>query len=100
MLLFGPFPRPPVRGRSPPDPVGTPKGRGRMFFSALVVHLFLKRLAFDVGNAYGWGKQEKKLALDYLRNLEQYDSQGRKLYMCLHKNTYDVHLGTRESLAD
>ena len=66
----------------------TPGQDSIMFFSALVVHLHLERLAFDVGNAYGWGKQDKKLALDYPRSLEQYNSKGEKLYMCLLKNTY------------
>lgn len=66
----------------------TPGQDSIMFFNALVVFLKLARRAFDVGNAYGWAPQPKKLAMDYPRGLEQYNSQGSKLYMALHKNTY------------
>lgn len=66
----------------------TPGQDSIMFFSALVVHLFLLRMAFDVGNAYGWAAQDKKLALKYPRGLEQYDEFWQQLYMCLHQNTY------------
>ena len=48
----------------------------------------LHRRAFDVGNAYGWASQSKKLAMLYPRGLEQYNDRGEKLYMCLHRNTY------------
>ena len=47
-----------------------------MRFSALVIYLKLLRRAFNVGNAYGWGSQEKKLALKYLRGLEQLNDEG------------------------
>jgi site-specific DNA-cytosine methylase len=66
----------------------TPNQESIMYMNALVVHCKLFRRAFDVGNAYGWGKQAVKLALEYPRGLQQYNQQGEKLYMCLLKNTY------------
>ena len=62
----------------------TPGQDSIMFYSALVVHLKLLRRAFDVGNAYGWAPQNKKLALDYPRGLDQFNEEGERLYMCLH----------------
>ena len=66
----------------------TPGQDSIMLFNALVVYLKLLRQAFDVGNAYGWAAQNEKLAVNYPRGLEQYNAQGDKLYMCLHRNTY------------
>ena len=66
----------------------TPGQDSIMLFSALVVYLKLQRRAFDVGNAYGWAAQNKKLAMNYPRGLEQFNADGEKLYMCLHRNTY------------
>ena len=66
----------------------TPTQDSIIFFNALVVYLRLLRRAFDIGNAYAWAEQENKLALQYPRGLEQYDSNGKQLYMCLHRNTY------------
>ena len=66
----------------------TPNVDSIFFMNALVVHLKLFRRAFDVGNAYGWAKQEKKLALEYPRGMEQFNEKGEKLYMVLLKNTY------------
>lgn len=66
----------------------TPDQDSILFMNALVVCLKLSRRAFDVGNAYGWGKQEKLLALDYPRGFAQFNEKGEKLYMCLLKNTY------------
>mgnify|MGYP002630094516 CR=1 FL=1 len=66
----------------------TPNVDSIFFMNALVVHLKLFRRAFDVGNAYGWAKQDNKLALDYPRGMAQYNEKGEKLYMVLIKNTY------------
>ena len=66
----------------------TPDADSIFLMNALVVHLKLFRRAFDVGNAYGWGKQDKKLALKYPRGMEQFDEHGEPLYMVLLKNTY------------
>ena len=59
-------------------------------FNVLVVHLKLHRMAFDVGNAYGWAKQERKIALRYPRGLEQFSKDGEEQFMVLRllKNTY------------
>ena len=66
----------------------TPDVDSIFLMNALVVHLKLLRRAFDVGNAYGWGKQEKKLALEYPRGMAQFNANGEKMYMVLLKNTY------------
>ena len=66
----------------------TPGQDSIMLFNALVVYLKLLRQAFDVGNAYGWAAQNEKLAVEYPRGLEQYNAEGKRLYMCLHRNTY------------
>ena len=58
----------------------TPGQDSIMFYSALVVHLKLLRRAFDVGNAYGLAPQNKKLALDYPRGLDQFNEEGERLY--------------------
>ena len=54
-----------------------------MWSSALVIYLKLLRRAFNVGNAYGWGSQEKKLALKCPRGLEQRNAEGEQLYVWL-----------------
>ena len=47
----------------------TPSQDSIMLFNAIVVHLKLQRMSFDVGNAYGWAPQGIKIALHYPRGM-------------------------------